>query len=74
MEVPDDPGITSHKFKCAKLARWVYASQQAMLSRVRDLQKLFPFVFKSFIVVICFLFLQYLGISVGFPEAHAKHR
>ena len=69
MGVPDDPGITSHNFKCAKRARWVYASQQAMLSRVQDLQKPFPFVFKSFIVVICFLFRKYLGISVGFPEA-----
>jgi hypothetical protein len=42
MGVPDDPGITSHKFKCAKLARWVYASQQAIPSRVRELSKTIP--------------------------------
>ena len=145
MGVPDDPGITSHKFKCAKLARWVYASQQAIPSRVRELsktipirvsklhccdpffvpeasghfywfsgsscvdsavcifirfqcfecykqncvnnalgfmhlnkpyllafgslQKPLPFVFKSFIVLIRFLFWKHLGIFVGFPEA-----
>ena len=69
MKVPDDPGITSHKFKCAKLARWVNASQQAIPSRVRSFQKPFPFVFQSFIVVICFLFRKHLGISDGFEEA-----
>ena len=62
--VPDDPGITSHKFKSAKLARWVHAFQQAM-----SLQKPLPFVFKCFIVLIRFLFRKHLSISVGFPEA-----
>ena len=67
--VPDDPGITSHKFKCAKLARWVYASQQAIPSRVRALQKPFSFMFKCFIVLIRFVIRKHLRISVGFPEA-----
>ena len=42
LKVPDDPGITSHKFECAKLARWANASQQAIPSRVREISKTIP--------------------------------
>ena len=67
--LPDDPGITSHKFKCAKLARWVYASQQAIPSRVRELSKTIPICVQKLYCCDPFLIRKHLGISVGFPEA-----
>ena len=51
------------------MARWVCASQQAKLSRVREPSKNIAIRVQRFHVFDMFSVLEASGISVGFPEA-----